>query len=75
MVVVKGKTADPLKVCERVQKKTRRKVEILSPLPKPPAEEKKEEAKEAPPEEKKEEVVQMYVFLMFLNYKIKIPVE
>ncbi|XP_028553062.1 heavy metal-associated isoprenylated plant protein 7-like isoform X1 [Dendrobium catenatum] len=55
MVVVKGKTADPLKVCERVQKKTRRKVEIISPLPKPPAEEKKEEAKEAPPEEKKEE--------------------
>ncbi|PKU73772.1 Heavy metal-associated isoprenylated plant protein 26 [Dendrobium catenatum] len=54
MVVVKGKTADPLKVCERVQKKTRRKVEIISPLPKPPAEEKKEEAKEAPPEEKKQ---------------------
>ncbi|KAL0921853.1 hypothetical protein M5K25_008967 [Dendrobium thyrsiflorum] len=55
MVVVKGKTADPLNVRERVQKKTRRKVEIISPLPKPPEEEKKEEAKEAPPEEKKEE--------------------
>ncbi|CAI9783988.1 unnamed protein product [Fraxinus pennsylvanica] len=55
-VVVKGKTADPLKVCERIQKKSGRKVEIISPLPKPPeAEEVKEETKEEPKEEKKEE--------------------
>ncbi|CAA2986793.1 heavy metal-associated isoprenylated plant 7-like isoform X1 [Olea europaea subsp. europaea] len=54
-VVVKGKTADPLKVCERIQKKSGRKVEIISPLPKPP-EEVKEETKEAPKKpEKKEE--------------------
>ncbi|WRX26961.1 Heavy metal-associated domain, partial [Theobroma cacao] len=52
-VVVKGKTADPIKVCERLQKKSGRKVELISPLPKPP-EEKKEENKE-PKEEKKEE--------------------
>ncbi|XP_020580741.1 heavy metal-associated isoprenylated plant protein 7-like [Phalaenopsis equestris] len=52
MVVVKGRSADPLKVCERVQKKTRRKVEIISPLPKPPEEERKDEAK-APSEENK----------------------
>ncbi|KAL2475782.1 Heavy metal transport/detoxification superfamily protein [Abeliophyllum distichum] len=52
-VVVKGKTADPLKVCERIQKKSGRKVELISPLPKPP-EEVKEEIKE-PKEEKKEE--------------------
>ncbi|KAK1274041.1 Heavy metal-associated isoprenylated plant protein 26 [Acorus gramineus] len=51
-VVVKGKTADPVKVCERIQKKTGRKTEILSPLPKPPLE---EEKKEEPKEEKKEE--------------------
>ncbi|XP_043693206.1 heavy metal-associated isoprenylated plant protein 7-like [Telopea speciosissima] len=50
-VVVKGKTADPLKVCERVQKKSGRKVELISPLPKPPEEEKKEET---PPEKKNE---------------------
>ncbi|XP_030456987.2 heavy metal-associated isoprenylated plant protein 7-like [Syzygium oleosum] len=54
-VVVKGKSADPVKVCERLQKKSGRKVELISPLPKPPEEEKKEEAKEPPKEEKKEE--------------------
>lgn len=53
-VVVKGKTADPLKVCERLQKKSGRKVELISPLPKPP-EENKEEIKEEVKEEKKEE--------------------
>ncbi|KAK3022647.1 hypothetical protein RJ639_045413, partial [Escallonia herrerae] len=53
-VVVKGKTADPIKVCERVQKKSGRKVELISPLPKPP-EENKEEKPEEPKEEKKEE--------------------
>uniref|UniRef100_J3LXA2 HMA domain-containing protein n=1 Tax=Oryza brachyantha TaxID=4533 RepID=J3LXA2_ORYBR len=58
-VLVKGKkaAADPMKVVERVQKKTGRKVELLSPIP-PPPEEKKEEEKEEPeppkPEEKKE---------------------
>jgi copper chaperone CopZ len=56
-VVVKGEKADPLKVVERVQKKSRRKVEILSPIPNPPEEEKiVEEEKPAPEEEKKEEV-------------------
>eukprot|EP00262_Sarcandra_glabra_P007955 TRINITY_DN21107_c1_g1_i2.p2 TRINITY_DN21107_c1_g1~~TRINITY_DN21107_c1_g1_i2.p2 ORF type:complete len:304 (+),score=105.68 TRINITY_DN21107_c1_g1_i2:222-1133(+) len=56
-VVVKGKTADPLKVLERIQRKSHRKVELLTPLPpKPPAEEPKKEEKEKPkPEEKKEE--------------------
>ncbi|KAK6917872.1 Heavy metal-associated domain, HMA, partial [Dillenia turbinata] len=53
-VVVKGKTADPIKVCERIQKKSGKKVEIISPLPKPP-EEAKEEPKEQKEEEKKEE--------------------
>ncbi|XVF26221.1 hypothetical protein REPUB_Repub13aG0280500 [Reevesia pubescens] len=54
-VVVKGKTADPIRVCERLQKKSGRKVELISPLPKLPApeEEKKEENKE-PKEEKTE---------------------
>ncbi|XP_030533380.1 heavy metal-associated isoprenylated plant protein 7-like [Rhodamnia argentea] len=54
-VVVKGKAADPAKVCERLQKKRGRRVELISPLPKPPEEEKKEETKEQPKEEKKEE--------------------
>ncbi|KAA8540667.1 hypothetical protein F0562_024414 [Nyssa sinensis] len=56
-VVVKGEKADPLKVKERVEKKSHRQVELLSPIPKPPAEDaKKPEEKEAPkPEEKKEE--------------------
>lgn len=57
-VVVKGKTADPIKVCERLQKKSGRKVELISPLPKPPEEEEKkvEENKEQK-EDKKEEVI------------------
>ncbi|XP_027367402.1 heavy metal-associated isoprenylated plant protein 7-like [Abrus precatorius] len=53
-VVVKGKAANPIKVRERLQKKSGKKVELISPLPKPP-EEKKEEIKEPQPEEKKEE--------------------
>lgn len=58
-VVVKGEKADPLKVLERIQKKSHRQVELLSPIPKPPppAEEpKKPEEKEAvkPPEKKEE---------------------
>jgi hypothetical protein len=65
-VVVKGKkpAADPMKVVERVQKKTGRKVELLSPIPPPPEEEKKkEEKKEEPappkPEEKKEVTMEL----------------
>ncbi|KAL2341399.1 hypothetical protein Fmac_009339 [Flemingia macrophylla] len=55
-VVVKGKTADPIKVCERLQKKSGKKVELISPLPEPPEEKKEEdEIKEPQPEEKKEE--------------------
>lgn len=56
-VVVKGEKADPLKVLERVQRKSHRQVELISPIPKPPAEkEEKAEEKEKPkPEEKKEE--------------------
>ncbi|XP_058081119.1 heavy metal-associated isoprenylated plant protein 7-like isoform X2 [Magnolia sinica] len=61
-VVVKGKTADPVKVSERVQKKSGRKVEIISPLPKPPEEEKKEDDKDKT-EEKKEEPAVITVIL------------
>ncbi|OAY72839.1 heavy metal-associated isoprenylated plant protein 7-like [Ananas comosus] len=62
IVVIKGKTVDPVKICERVQKKTGKKVELISPLPKPPEEEKKEENKEAE-EEKKEEPKAITVIL------------
>jgi hypothetical protein len=64
-VVVKGRKAaeDPLKVVDRVQKKTGRKVELLSPIPPPPPkpeEKKKEEeekkAEDAPKQEEKKEV-------------------
>ncbi|TKY73671.1 Heavy metal-associated isoprenylated plant protein 26 [Spatholobus suberectus] len=56
-VVVKGEKADPLKVLERIQRKSHRQVELLSPIPKPPEEKKvQEEEKPKPkPEEKKEE--------------------
>ena len=59
-VVVKGEKADPLKVRERVQRKSHRQVELLSPIPVPepeaPKEDKKPEEQEDPkPEEKKKE--------------------
>uniref|UniRef100_A0A1J3HN70 Heavy metal-associated isoprenylated plant protein 26 n=2 Tax=Noccaea caerulescens TaxID=107243 RepID=A0A1J3HN70_NOCCA len=61
-VVVKGEKADPLKVLQRLQKKSHRQVELLSPIPEPKPvsdePEKKEKEKEKPkPQEKKEEVV------------------
>ncbi|KAL6567559.1 hypothetical protein OROGR_001227 [Orobanche gracilis] len=66
-VVVKAKAAtEPVKVCQRIQKKSGRKVEITSPLPNPPQQnntsnnnnkpqENKEEEGKKPKEEKKEE--------------------
>ncbi|WVZ75300.1 hypothetical protein U9M48_023370 [Paspalum notatum var. saurae] len=68
-VIVKGKkaAADPMKVVQRVQKKTGRKVELLSPVPPPKEEKKEEEKKEEPeppkPEEKKEEPMVLAVVL------------
>ncbi|KHG04831.1 superoxide dismutase 1 copper chaperone [Gossypium arboreum] len=56
-VVVKGKTVDPITVCERLRKKSGRKVELISPLPKPPSQEEKKEENKELKEEKKEEVV------------------
>ena len=51
-VLVKGKTVDPIKICERVQRKTGRKVELISPSLNPPD----DEVKEEPKEEEKDEV-------------------
>lgn len=61
-VVVKGDKADPLKVLQRLQRKSHRQVELLSPIPEPKPvsvePEKKDQEKEKPkPQEKKEEVV------------------
>jgi hypothetical protein len=66
-VVVKGKAADPSKVCERLQKKSGRKVELISPLPKPP-EEKKEEAKDPPKEEEKKDEVKISKILLLSTH-------
>ncbi|KAL2342793.1 hypothetical protein Fmac_004078 [Flemingia macrophylla] len=56
-VVVKGEKADPVKVLERVQRKSHRKVELLSPIPPPPPPPEEEKKPEEKPEaeEKKEE--------------------
>jgi len=59
MVVVKGEKAEPLKVLERVQKKSHRKVELLSPIPSAPEEEKIVEEEKAAPEEKKKDEVNL----------------
>lgn len=58
MVVVKGDKADPAKVLERVQRKSHRQVELISPIPKPTvAEEPMKPPEEVPPpEEKKPEM-------------------
>lgn len=55
-VVVKGEKADPLKVVARVQSKSHRQVELLSPVPPPPEDSKKPVEKDIPkqPEEKQE---------------------
>lgn len=49
-VIVKGKSVDPVKICERVQKKSGRKTELISPLPNKESEENKpaEVAEELP---------------------------
>ncbi|GMJ13989.1 HEAVY METAL ASSOCIATED PROTEIN 52 [Hibiscus trionum] len=54
-VVVKGEKADPLKVLDRLQRKSHRKVELLSPIPKSPEESKAEDKENSKPEDKKEE--------------------
>ncbi|XP_051147550.1 heavy metal-associated isoprenylated plant protein 7-like [Andrographis paniculata] len=56
-VIVKGENADPVKVLHRVQKKSHRQVELISPIPKPPAPEppKPPENEATKPEEKNEE--------------------
>ncbi|XP_073028285.1 heavy metal-associated isoprenylated plant protein 7-like isoform X1 [Primulina eburnea] len=56
-VVVKGEKADPLKVLERIKKKSRRQVDLISPIPKPPEVIMKPQEKEEviKSEEKKEE--------------------
>ena len=59
-VVVKGERADPMNVFKRVQRKSHRHVELISPIPKPPTPpeepEKLPEKVEDKAEEKKEEV-------------------
>ncbi|KAG5574383.1 hypothetical protein H5410_054517 [Solanum commersonii] len=57
-VVVKGKSVDPLKLCERVERKSGRKVELISHMTKPFEENTKEEEikkEEEPKQEKKDE--------------------
>ncbi|XP_050375545.1 heavy metal-associated isoprenylated plant protein 7 [Argentina anserina] len=63
-VVVKGEKADPIKVLERVQRKSHRQVELLSPIPKPPAEEEKKPEEKPKPEEKKEEPPQVITVVL-----------
>lgn len=48
-VVVKGEKADPAKVLERVQKKSHRQVELISPIPKHPSEEPQKPPEKEPP--------------------------
>ncbi|KAM0937917.1 putative heavy metal-associated isoprenylated plant protein/8/17/18/19 [Dioscorea sansibarensis] len=63
LVIVKGKTADPIKIYKRVQTKTGRRTELISPISKEPEEEKKKDAVDPPQEEKKEEPKPITVIL------------
>lgn len=76
-VVVKGEKADPQKVLERVQRKSHRQVELISPIPKPPEEEEKksevEKEKEKPPPEDNKPEVQFNIYsrlflVMLINF-------
>ena len=69
-MVVKGEKADPLKVLERIQRKSHRQVVLMSPIPKPPSEEKKKaEEKEKPKvEEKKEKVLTPTLVLLIIIF-------
>ncbi|KAL0718395.1 hypothetical protein Bca4012_067717 [Brassica carinata] len=64
-VVVKGEKADPLKVLDRVQRKTHRQVVLVSPIPPPsqPPEKKAEEEKPKVEEKKVEPPVVLTVVL------------
>ncbi|KAG7012325.1 Heavy metal-associated isoprenylated plant protein 7 [Cucurbita argyrosperma subsp. argyrosperma] len=68
-VIIKGEKADPLKVLDRVQKKSHRQVELLSPIPKPPAaaEEPKPEEKETPKSEEKKEEPQVVTVILSVH--------
>ncbi|XP_047332887.1 heavy metal-associated isoprenylated plant protein 7-like isoform X2 [Impatiens glandulifera] len=64
-VIIKGDKVDPLKILERVQKKSHRKVELISPIPSPPpaAENVKPEVNETPklPEEVITVILRVYM--------------
>lgn len=72
-VVVKGEKADPLKVLARVQRKSHRQVELISPIPPPPPPEepKKPEEKEAPKAEEKIVEVNLLLSLSLLLVLVK----
>lgn len=72
-VVVKGEKADPLKVLARVQRKSHRQVELISPIPPPPPPEepKKPEEKEAPKAEEKKVEVNLLLSLSLLLVLVK----
>ncbi|KAL1347219.1 hypothetical protein HN51_020706 [Arachis hypogaea] len=57
--VVKGEITDPLKIVERVQKKSHKKVELLSPIPKQSSsgDEKKSPIEEEKTKQKKQEII------------------
>lgn len=70
ILVVKGKNVDPLQVCERVERKSGRKVELISVLPKPFEENTKEveiKKEEEPNEEKKDEVIN-FIYLLLISW-------
>lgn len=66
MVAIKGKEADPLKLCDRVCHKTGRKAQLVSPLPKPLQQQPKDDQHNNKGDEPKKDQVCISFFLFFL---------
>lgn len=70
-VVVKGKGLDPKKVCQRIEKKSGRKVEIISPLPTNDQDDKQQQVAQEnkDPQPKQENKQEVYITtLLQTNY-------
>lgn len=69
-VVVKGEKADPLKVLGRLQRKSHRRVELISPIPEPSVPNPEPEPIQKPKTEDKKTEVLFHFYALFLNISI-----
>lgn len=74
VVKVKGKDAEPLKVCQRIEKKSGRKVKIISPLPNKEQEDDDNKQKEnndpEPIQASKQEVLFNFLYCILITNRV-----